>query len=287
MHYIRLLRVKQWIKNSFLFIPIFFAGNALSLSYYYDLLLGFFAMGLVASGVYVFNDLCDYKADLAHPEKKNRPIASGKVSRPAAYGIMTIVVVTGLTLAYFLDPNFFLLVCIYLVINISYSLGLKNFSIVDIFFVASGFVLRIYSGGILAETPVSHWLAIMILLLSLFLALAKRRDDLVISVNGESSRKSVRHYNLEFINSCLSIFAGIIIVAYILYTLSPEVSARFETEWLFSTSVFVIAGIMRYLQITFVEQQSGNPTHILYKDKFILITIFCWILSFYIIIYSI
>lgn len=286
MLYLKLLRVNQWIKNTFLFIPIFFAGHAIDFNQYKFLIPGFFSFSFVASAIYILNDICDRTADQNHPKKKFRPIASGKVSILNGYIIMILLLVIGLGMAFWIDQTFFLLLVVYLLINIGYSFGLKNLSIVDIFAVASGFIIRIYAGGILADTPVSHWLAVMVLLLSLFLALAKRRDDLVITANGGiNSRKSVKQYNLEFINSCLSIFAGVIIVAYILYTLSPEVTARFETEWLFSTTTFVIAGIMRYLQITFVDQQSGNPTQILYKDKFILITIFGWIMSFYLIIY--
>jgi decaprenyl-phosphate phosphoribosyltransferase len=127
----------------------------------------------------------------------------------------------------------------------------------------------------------------MILLLALFLVTAKRRDDLIIrSETGDLVRKASKSYNLEFINSCLTLLSAVIIVAYIMYTVSPEVSDRFKSANLFMTTVFVIAGIMRYLQITFVEQDSGSPTSILYKDKFILITILGWIISFYLIIYS-
>lgn len=286
MKILKLLRINHWVKNLFLFIPLFFAGDAFDFDRYLQLAAGFLAFGLVASCIYVLNDLCDYQVDKVHPEKKLRPIASGDVSFTAARILIILLAAAGLSLSWWTDPNFFYLLFVYLIINIAYSLGAKNISILDIFFVASGFLIRIYAGGVLADVPVSHWLAIMVLLLSLFLALAKRRDDLVISVNGVAARKSSQHYNLEFINSCLSVFAGILIVAYVMYTVSPEVTDHFDTKWLFLTSMFVIAGIMRYLQITFVDQKSGSPTKILYKDKFILITIACWIISFYIIIYA-
>lgn len=286
MKILRLLRLKHWVKNLFLFVPLFFAGNAFDFNRYLPLATGFVAFGLIASAIYVLNDLRDYEADKLHPEKRRRPIPAGEVSFGSAGLLMAVLAVAGLSLSWWVNSDFFLLVALYLVINIAYSFGVKNVSIVDIFFVSAGFLIRIYAGGILGEVPVSHWLSIMVLLLSLFLALAKRRDDLVLSVSGVVVRKSSRHYNLEFINSCLSIFAGILIVAYVMYTVSPEVTDHFNTEWLFSTAVFVIAGIMRYLQITFVDQKSGSPTKILYKDKFILITIACWILSFYFIIYT-
>lgn len=283
---LKLLRVHQWIKNLFIFVPLFFAGEAFNWSQYTALIAGFLSFGFAASAVYIFNDLCDYSVDRVHPEKRLRPIASGKVSFQTGKIILILLAVLSIAISWWLDFQYFLLVLFYLAVNVGYSLGLKNISILDIFLVSSGFIVRIYAGGILGDVPVSHWLAIMVLLLALFLALAKRRDDLVMSADGVKVRKSSQHYNLEFINSCLSIFAGILIVAYILYTLSPDVPEQFNTEWLFSTAVFVIAGIMRYLQITFVDQKSGSPTQVLYKDRFILVTILCWIVSFYIIIYA-
>jgi len=285
MKYFHLLRINHWVKNLFVFVPIFFSGQIINFNRYSDLILAFLAFSLVASSIYIFNDICDYSTDRLHPQKKLRPIAAGRISLNLAKLIFILTLSIGAVLGYWLDLTFFILTMVYLAINISYSLGMKHISIVDIFFVASGFLLRIYAGGIISETTVSHWLAIMVLLLSLFLALAKRRDDIVLSSTTGQLRKSVQQYNLEFINSCLSIFAGVIIVAYILYTLSPEVSDRFNTDWLFLTSLFVIAGIMRYLQITYVEENSGSPTSIFFKDKFIIITLIGWVISFYIIIY--
>ncbi|MBX2916013.1 MAG: decaprenyl-phosphate phosphoribosyltransferase [Cyclobacteriaceae bacterium] len=282
---IKLFRVHHWVKNFFVFVPIFFAGQIFDFNRYNDLILAFLSFSLVASSIYVFNDIADLKADQLHPKKKLRPIASGKITKTTAWILCGIALLGGLGLAYLLNTSFQILLISYLVINASYSMGLKHFSIVDIFLVASGFLIRIYAGGVVSSVAVSHWLAIMIMLLSLFLALAKRRDDIILNGTTGELRKSVRHYNLDFINSCLSIFSGVIIVAYLLYTVSPEVIERFNTDWLFLTSLFVIAGIMRYLQITFVEQNSGSPTSILLRDKFIIGTLIGWVISFYIIIY--
>ena len=157
----------------------------------------------------------------------------------------------------------------------------------DLFVVSLGFLLRVYAGGVLAGLAITHWLSMMILLLSLFLIIAKRRDDLL--VNAENNcvvRKTSKAYNLEYINSCVTLLSAVMVVAYVMYTLSPEVTERFQSDYLFITTIFVIAGIMRYLQITFVEQRSGSPTNIFVKDKFILLTIAGWIISFYIIIYA-
>jgi decaprenyl-phosphate phosphoribosyltransferase len=284
---IRLLRIKQWVKNLFLFIPSFFAGNLFTLTEISRLLAGALAFSLVASGIYVINDYKDRHLDKLHPKKRLRPIAAGEVSEKTAQAMMLILIGAGLGWSFLINQDFFFLVLIYVAFNVGYSLGLKNIAILDLFIVAFGFLLRVYSGGAIVSVPITDWLAIMILLLALFLVTAKRRDDLIIrSETGELVRKASKSYNLEFINSCLTLLSAVIIVAYIMYTVSPAVTGRFKSTYLFMTTIFVIAGIMRYLQITFVEQDSGSPTSILYKDKFILITILGWILSFYIIIYN-
>ncbi len=284
---LKLIRPTHWIKNLFLLIPVFFAGSIFQIERLEIIILGIIAFNLIASAVYIINDLKDIEVDRIHPLKKDRPLASGAVSRSTAVLLLVIFIVSGLVLSYLLNPVFLILLSIYLVLNIAYSFGLKNIPIVDLFIVSLGFLIRIHSGGILSGVEVSHWLSIMILLLSLFLVLAKRRDDLVLqSTSQVVIRKTSSSYNLEFINACLTIFAAVIVVSYIMYTVSAEVIAHFNSAYLFTTTVFVIAGIMRYLQITLVEQNSGSPTSILVKDKFILITILLWIISFYIIIYN-
>jgi 4-hydroxybenzoate polyprenyltransferase len=284
---IKLIRVKQWVKNLFLFIPLFFAGSIFDLHQIQIVLLGAFAFSLVASGIYVINDFQDRHIDRLHPKKKFRPIASGEISSSVAWVLVVLFAGAGLLLASQLDMTFFLLIGMYFLINLGYSYGLKNVPIVDFFIVATGFLLRVYAGGVLASIEITHWLSLMILLLSLFLIVAKRRDDLIIqSSTGEVVRKSSQAYNLEFINSCLTLVSAVTVVAYIMYTVSPEVTERFNSDYLFITTIFVIAGVMRYLQITFVEKRSGSPTTVLFKDKFILFTIASWVLSFYIIIYT-
>ncbi|MBX2963582.1 MAG: UbiA prenyltransferase family protein [Cyclobacteriaceae bacterium] len=284
---LKLIRPSHWIKNLFLLIPVFFAGSFFQFENLEIIFSGILSFSLIASAVYVLNDLKDVAVDRLHPKKKFRPLASGEVTKVTAITLVVLFLVVGLSIAFVLNKTFFGLLTFYLVLNIGYSFGLKNIPIVDLFIVALGFLLRIHSGGILSAVEVSHWLSIMVMLLALFLVLAKRRDDLVLQTNSTSViRKTSSSYNLEFINSCLTIFAAVIVVAYIMYTLSPEVTEHFDSPYLFATTLFVIAGIMRYLQITMVEQNSGSPTSILFKDKFIVITILLWIISFYIIIYN-
>lgn len=283
---IKLLRVKQWVKNLFLLIPAFFAGTLFDVEHAKVLLLGVVCFSFVASSVYIINDYRDRHHDRIHPKKKYRPIASGKVSPKFAISFFAFLVISGLTLAFFIDHIFFFLLLFYLTLNIGYSFGLKNVPILDLFIVASGFLIRVHSGGVLSNVPVSHWLSIMILLLALFIIIAKRRDDLVLQDQiGLDLRRVSKSYNLEFINSCMTLLSAIILVAYIMYTVSPEVTDRFNSQYLYTTTIFVMAGIMRYLQITFVEKKSGSPTEIFLKDKFILLTVVGWIISFYFLIY--
>lgn len=283
---LKLIRVKQWIKNLFLFIPLFFAGDFLTLDALLAVGRGFISFSLAASSIYILNDYIDREADRAHPKKKMRPLASGAITPATAFAVAAIMLSVSLINAYLIGTTFFTILCVYIGLNVLYTLGLKNVSILDLFIVALGFELRIYGGGAIAEVPVSQWLSIMILLLALFLVLAKRRDDLVIAQSsGKPIRKTSASYNLEFVNSCLTIFSAVILVSYIMYTLSPEVRDRTDSQFVFVTAIFVLAGLMRYLQITYVEQNSGEPTNILFKDVFIILSVIGWVLSFYLILY--
>jgi decaprenyl-phosphate phosphoribosyltransferase len=288
-YYIKLLRPKDWAKNLFLFIPSFFAKQFFKP---HDLLLmigGFVAFCCLASSIYIINDYRDIEDDKKHPEKCKRPLAAGKVEKPAAIAICVFLIIIGTIIGYSIDTSFkFLFVLgIYFIINLAYSFGLKNISILDILILAAGFILRVKGGAVINNIDTSEWLIIMTFLLALFMAIAKRRDDILLKIStGMDMRKSVKGYNLDFLNTMLALFSAIIIVAYLMYTLDPKTYVRLKTYRLYYTALFVVAGIMRYLQITFVQEKSGSPTNILYKDRFIQLTILCWIASFYVIIYT-
>ncbi|WP_276485107.1 decaprenyl-phosphate phosphoribosyltransferase [Paraflavitalea pollutisoli] len=289
--YIKLLRPKDWAKNAFLFIPSFFAGklfDPLELQEQFLLLIGgFAAFSFLASSIYILNDYRDIEDDRKHPKKCKRPMASGKVKKEVGLTICIFLAIAGLGLSYLLDPTckFLLITGIYYVINLGYCFGLKNISILDIILVSTGFVLRVKGGAILGGIHTSEWLIIMTFLLALFMAIAKRRDDVMLKVaTGADMRKSIKGYSLEFLNTLLGLFCAILIVAYINYTVSGDLYKQFGHR-LYYTSLFVIAGIMRYLQITFVMNQAGSPTEILYKDRFIQLTLVLWMASFYFILY--
>ncbi|PSL43427.1 UbiA prenyltransferase family protein [Chitinophaga niastensis] len=286
MRYLQLLRPKHWAKNAFLFIPLFFAGEVFNIDKLLQLLVAFISFSLVASSIYVINDYRDIEADKNHPIKRKRALASGAVSKPAAIIIGSLCFIIGMALALYIKEKFAFVVSIYFVMNLCYSLGLKNTSILDIFILAIGFVLRVKAGGVAVHVATSEWLIIMVFLLALFMAIAKRRDDVLIKLqSGKDMRKAGKGYNMDFMNVMLSLVSAVIIVAYLMYTISPETQTRFNTYRLYYTSLFVIGGLLRYLQITFVENNTGSPTQILYKDRFIQLTILLWVLSFYVIIY--
>ncbi|MFT4022425.1 MAG: decaprenyl-phosphate phosphoribosyltransferase [Flavihumibacter sp.] len=286
MIYLKMLRVHHWVKNLFLFIPLFFAGELFVQEKLLMVIAGFFPFCLCASAIYVLNDLKDLPFDRIHPVKAKRPIASGAVSKPAAITIATICMVAGLATAYFLKPKFFFVLALYVVLNIMYSLKLKQVSILDVFILSIGFVLRIKAGGVLAQIGISQWLMIMVFLLALFMAVAKRRDDVLIKeTSHQVVRKASEGYQLDFLNTMLSVIVSVIMVSYIMYCISAETMIRFHTHRLYYTSLFVLAGLFRYLQIVYVQRDSGSPTRLLYRDRFIQVTILLWIVSFYLIIY--
>ncbi|HCR53380.1 MAG TPA: UbiA prenyltransferase family protein [Cyclobacteriaceae bacterium] len=284
--FLELIRVRQWVKNLFLVIPTFFAGTILSIDIIKTLTLGILSFSFVASGIYILNDFKDREADRIHPKKKSRPLASGAISPTSGLTISGILTSIGLGIAALLNENFLWFILLYLIINIAYTSGLKNISILDLLLVSIGFIIRIYAGGVLTNVTISHWLAIMVFLLALFLVVAKRKDDLIVQESiGGQVRKASAYYNTEFVNSVITLLSATILVAYMMYTLSEEVTQRLGSEYLFTTTIFVVAGILRYLQIIFVEKRSGSPTEIFLTDKFIVLTILGWIISFYFLIY--
>lgn len=286
MDYIQMLRPQQWVKNLFVFSPLFFAGQLTERRKLLPLLLGMLAFNCIASGIYVLNDYRDIDVDRLHPEKCKRPFASGAIPTSHAFLLIAVCLSLGFVLALMVQITFVFLIGLYVVLNLGYSFGLKHVPILDLLIISIGFVLRVLSGGVIAHIPVSQWLIVMIFLLSLFLGLAKRRDDLLIrDASRINVRQVIQHYNHDFLNAAIIMVSGIIIVAYLMYTLSPQVMERMGSQHLYYTGIFVIVGIMRYLQLIYVDNDTGSPTEVLYKDRFIQLTILLWILSFVVIIY--
>lgn len=286
---IRLIRPLQWAKNVFVLLPIFFGGKLFDINCWHQGLIVFASFSFMASAIYCLNDIIDAEADRKHPKKRYRPVASGAVSKRQAGVIMSCLILVSLALCLFLGPASFrvlAILCLYLILNIAYCLKLKQYAIIDVFIVSFGFILRLVAGGIACDIWLSPWIVLMTFLLALFLAFAKRRDDVVLyEQKGLVARKNIVRYNLPFINQTLGIIGAITIVCYIIYTVSPEVETRFNSRYVYVTSVFVLAGILRYLQVTIVDIRSGSPTKILLRDRFIQCCICLWGLAFIAILY--
>ncbi|MEQ9166076.1 MAG: decaprenyl-phosphate phosphoribosyltransferase [Fulvivirga sp.] len=286
MELIKLIRPQQWVKNLFVFIAPFFAGILFQKEIFIDTAIGFVAFSLAASSIYILNDIRDVEADRAHPTKKNRPIASGKISNSLAIVIMLVLGASAIAIATLTNSYFTGILATYIIINVAYCFGLKHVSILDMVLISFGFVLRTVGGGVIVDVVLTQWLVIIIFLLSLFLALAKRRDDILIFIeSGNSIRKSSSKYNMEFINSAITMVSTTLIVAYLMYTISDEVVERMNFEYLYFTGLFVILGVLRYLQKTLVENDSSSPVRVLYTDRFIQLTLILWGLSYFLILY--
>lgn len=286
MEYLKLLRPKDWAKNLFLFLPIFFAGEFNNIHDLIEIFKGFIAFSLIASSIYIINDYRDREDDRKHPVKCKRPLASGAVSPTSALIICAVLILAGFGLAWTIRDKFAFVLAIYFLINLGYSLGLKSVAILDLMILAAGFVLRIKAGSVIARIPLSEWIVIMVFLLAIFMAIGKRRDDVLLKLStGTDMRKSIKGYNLELLNVLLALVSAIIIVAYLMYCMDPETIAKMRTYRLYYTGVFVMAGIMRYLQLIYVVADAGSPTKILYKDRFIQVTLLLWFASFFTILY--
>ena len=288
-HIIKVARPTHWIKNLFVFLPVFFGGGLLNTTDAIAATLTFLSFSLAASAIYCLNDIIDINADRAHPVKCKRPIASGAITIPQAYGMMALSMLVSIVLMFLLpegQAKTILVIVAYFIINMAYCLRLKEYAIIDVCIIATGFVLRILAGGYATGVQLSKWIVLMTFLLTLFLAFAKRRDDVLrMNSTGQAPRKNTSRYNLTFINQAITITAGVMLVCYVMYTVSPEIILQFGTDKLYLTSILVILAILRYLQISFVDEKSGDPVKVALSDRATQLILLAWIFSFLVIIY--
>lgn len=282
----RLMRPRQWVKNAFVVAPLFFSPWVVNAPSMRAVAIAVVVFCLLSSAVYVINDYFDREGDRLHPEKKLRPLASGEVTPGQGIALAIALLILSAALSNFLlPPRFAVFAGTYFVINLLYSIWLKQVAILDVLIVAAGFVLRIDAGASVIDVSPSVWISLATGLLALFMALAKRRDDLVKTMTN-THRASLSGYNLRFVDTCLAMTLAALIVCYLMYTTDTETIRRFKTEHLWLTSTFVIAGVMRYLQITLVEERSGSPTDIVLTDRFLIVTVIGWAFTFGVLIYG-
>ena len=283
--YLALLRPGQWIKNAFVAAPLFFTPEAVSGAAAGRVGLGIVAFSLAASAVYIVNDLRDREADRHHAEKRFRPLAAGTVSPGLAAALAFALAAAALALAAALGVDVLVVVLAYLTLQVAYCFALKRIAIVDVLAIAVGFVLRIFAGAaVIAVTP-SAWIVVCAGLLALFLALGKRRDDLVRELDGDH-RGSLAGYTLDYVDRALTVTVAALLIAYLVYTTDAGVTARLGTDKLYLTALFVVAGVLRYLQIVIVEKRSGAPTQLVYRDRFLQGAVLGWLVTFAALIYG-
>jgi 4-hydroxybenzoate polyprenyltransferase len=285
MPYIQILRPYQWSKNLILFAAILFSPTQIARdpAAWSKIIQAFLAFCLMASAVYILNDIFDLKSDRVHPVKAKRPLPSGKISVLTAWMYGIVLAIVSLIWGFRLEPSFGWVLAVYLLINLAYSVGVKNLVILDILFLSFGFVLRAL-GGVMVLSHVmpnfylSPWLAFCTLLLSLFLVLGKRRHEMyLLEDNASEHRTALGHYSVTFIDHLLSVVCAATIMSYCLYTISDDTQQLYHTKNLFLTVPFVIFGVFRYLYLIFRKTEGGDPSKLLFQDLPTLINVILWI----------
>lgn len=274
------LRPEQWTKNLIIFAALIFANRLNDLQSIFDSVAAFIIFCILSGAVYLMNDVIDYEQDRYHPVKKTRPIASGRLSRNTAMATGIILYILSLSAAFLLHPVFFQIALIYTVITVSYTYYFKKIAILDVMAISIGFVLRAIAGSVVINAEASFWLLLCTFLLALFLALSKRRHELVfLSGDAAKHRSNLAQYSPYLLDQMIGVVTASCVLAYTLYTVSDETIAKFHTDKLSFTLPFVIFGIFRYLYLIHRENGGGIPSKHLVSDKPLLISIVLWILT--------
>jgi len=278
--YLKLMRPHQWIKNGFVFTGLIFGHAWNDMTLVGEVLLVTAAFSLLSSSIYIINDIADRVSDSQHPKKRNRPIASGAVKVPEAWVLALILMVASLTLVWTGAGGMALAVLLgYLVMNLGYSFGLKHVVILDVFLIAAGFMLRILAGTIGVGIEPSNWLLLTGMMITLFLGFTKRRAEMAIVEGQEGEkRKVLEHYDERMLDVMIASSAAAVVIAYSLYTMSPDTIARHGTDKLILTTPLILYGMFRYLYLLYIHKAGEDPAGELLKDKHVLITVLLWLL---------
>ncbi len=282
---IRTMRLRQWVKNGFIFVPLFFDRKLFDLPYLLDTLLGFILFSLVSSTVYLINDLADMEADRAHPKKQSRPLPSGQLSRGLAIAAAIAIPLAALPLSFLLSPAFAAIAASYLVLQLLYTFWLKQIAILDVMSIAAGFVLRVVAGVVLVDVVrFSPWLYLFTTMLALFLGFAKRRQELILLEDeANSHRTSLDQYNIALLDEMIVIVTAVTVLTYSLYTFSAEGLPPNHSMML--TIPFVLYGIFRYLHLIHVKGETAPPDEIALRDRPLQVAIFLWVLMVIAVLY--
>jgi UbiA prenyltransferase family protein len=274
MAFVAALRPRQWVRNLLVFVPVIFAQKVFDRPHLVRAAIAAVAFTLLASGIYLFNDLSDRERDQAHPHKRSRPIASGALPVAAATWGMLPLLAGGLLIGLWLGPASALVCAAYVVLQGLYSVVLKNVPILDLFIVAAGYVLRVVLGATAVDVPISNWLYICIMLAALFLVMSKRRHELVLLEGGAGRhRENLDAYTPHLLDQMIAVVTASTLVAYSMYTVSDETVKKFGTDNLKFTIPFVLYGIFRYLFLVHRRQEGGSPDRAIFTDVPLLIDI--------------
>lgn len=290
---LQILRPYQWVKNFFVFMPLFFGHQLMNVPLLINTIAAFFAFSFVASSIYCFNDIIDVEDDRRHVEKCHRPIASGKISVAMGYALIFVMLALSIALSFALPYDVVsttlplpYIIIIYWLMEMAYCIRLKRIAIIDLCILSMGFLLRIAAGGAATGILLSHWLIMMTFLLTLFLGFAKRRDDVLkFQKTKIPPRHNTKRYNLTFVNDATTVTGSVMLVCYIMYTVSPETIANFDNRHIYLTTIFVLLGVLRYMQLAVVDEKSGDPTKVLLRDPFTQVIVLGWAVAFLFIIY--
>ena len=297
--FLRLIRVHQWVKNFFVFVPLLFSMHLFEWDYLSLTLSAFFIFCLASSAIYVINDLVDIEADRAHPVKRNRPLPSGRISNSTAVITASFLLVIVFWLMMYFNTKFILLVVAFISLNVLYSFWFKNIVLLDIFSIAAGFSIRVLAGAFVITVPISSWLILTTMFISLFLGVMKRRSELVLMTDnfkisnndsteqkGSNSRKVLAQYSLNFSDQLATVAATGVIVCYALYTVAPRTVSIFNTERLIYTTPFVVFGIFRFMYLEYISGKGENTTRTLATDIPMIINFLLYVAATVLIIYK-
>jgi 4-hydroxybenzoate polyprenyltransferase len=289
LNYLKLIRVRQWIKNVFVFVPLLFSHNLFEREYFLTTLFAFFVFSLASSAIYVINDLIDIEADRAHPLKKNRPLPSGDITKPRAIiTFIVILILIGVLIPSF-NYNYIFCVAAFIVLNVLYTFYFKHIVILDVFSIAAGFTLRVLAGAFVINVPISSWLILTTMFISLFLGVMKRHSELTLTpeIENSSSRKVLSDYSLNFADQMATVAAAGVIICYALYTVANRTVSVFNTENLIYTTPFVVFGIFRYMYLEYMSSGGENTTKIIATDFPMIVTVVLYIATTVLIIYHV
>ena len=278
---LRLMRPREWIKNAFVFAPLVFSRELFDAGPLLMTLKASIAFCLTASSIYIINDTADVESDRAHPLKRNRPLAAGTINRTQAHALLGILLIASIVIALQSSQRFQLVLAAYFIMNLLYSVKLKEIVLLDVFIIAAGFMLRVLGGAFAINVQVSSWIVLCTLFLSLFLGFAKRRGELLLvhQTRPKAERRVLTSYSVGFVDQMLTIAAAGTVISYALYTVAPRTVEMFGTEKMIYTTVFVTYGMFRYLFLIHMTDSTENPKRAVTSDVSIIVVTVLWILT--------